>query len=905
MKTTTLFRTLLLALLMAAAGFSLPGQHPHEQTNAGTDFWVTSQHTPHHVISETSPWVCVSADSLFAQIRNPDAYNTRDTATIQIVGLDECDGYVTNHATGWTVSFHVVPGRVAEIKIPADEIICYQVSGTQHKGCHIHADCEVWAYLISNKFSDAPRTTADDPLPCFRKFSKIQLVPLPVLESEYFLLDWIDVENAHTGYNTYYLVATEDNTQITSPDHLEMDILPMDTNVNLFAWNSFHSVPSQTYFLNAGEVLVISGIVPSNWNDLFESFPSYTHIQTNCKPIAVYYSAFGGSTGLIGPDPVSIWYFFNSYNPQASGHEFVYEEFMGTWSWRFIPTSCESVAAIQASSELYTWNENVFSAVESFDDFDSVIVVHYFRVDPSPPAHTSLRYIHSLPFGCIFEGKFHHQAPADRAVKESVLPTMRSGVSDSSFAFLTIVVPPEGIHSTRVNGTLIPSHFFRTRDICQDRYYAAKLSFSNAEIPPLFHITNPYGFSANMEECAFDSTSFISGGPIIKYFVLSGGGAGCTYEQCRRDTITICVGDTLRWEPGMDCGAHAPLVWMVDGVEYRQDELSLPVETADTLTILMIEENFCQPDTTYHVVCALAPPHLTLPTDTLICHGAPITAQSDMSVFWQWSDGTTDSTLTPQEEGDYTVHIDNTCGSDSATINVRFYNDPLAVDFGNDTLLCQLATLLLDATQQHPASYLWQDSSTNTTYTVIDDGRYWVVVTDGCTGASDTINIAYLYDLQVDLGNDTTICSNHPYTLDATTPYSRYLWHDGTTAPTHEVTTTGTYSVHVYNACGEADASVTIEVEDCGEAVYVPNAFTPNGDGQNDLFLPVFNHPERLESYSLHIYDRWGRLLFSTDNPQQGWNCGDCPVGAYVWRIEYKVSGEGGKILTGNVTVVR
>jgi gliding motility-associated-like protein len=87
--------------------------------------------------------------------------------------------------------------------------------------------------------------------------------------------------------------------------------------------------------------------------------------------------------------------------------------------------------------------------------------------------------------------------------------------------------------------------------------------------------------------------------------------------------------------------------------------------------------------------------------------------------------------------------------------------------------------------------------------------------------------------------------------------------------------------------------------------VYVPNAFTPNGDGQNDLFLPVFNHPERLENYSLHIYDRWGRLLFSTDNPHQGWNCSECPAGVYVWRMEYKAAGEGSKILTGSVTVVR
>ena len=58
-------------------------------------------------------------------------------------------------------------------------------------------------------------------------------------------------------------------------------------------------------------------------------------------------------------------------------------------------------------------------------------------------------------------------------------------------------------------------------------------------------------------------------------------------------------------------------------------------------------------------------------------------------------------------------------------------------------------------------------------------------------------------------------------------------------------------------------------------------------------------------SFFVSIYDRWGRLLFSTDNPQQGWDCGECPVGVYVWRMEYKAAGEGSKLLTGSVTVVR
>jgi gliding motility-associated-like protein len=54
--------------------------------------------------------------------------------------------------------------------------------------------------------------------------------------------------------------------------------------------------------------------------------------------------------------------------------------------------------------------------------------------------------------------------------------------------------------------------------------------------------------------------------------------------------------------------------------------------------------------------------------------------------------------------------------------------------------------------------------------------------------------------------------------------------------------------------------------------VYVPNTFTPNGDGINDIFIPVITHYDELAQYSFEIYDRWGEVIFSTDNPEQGWD---------------------------------
>ena len=489
---------------------------------------------------------------------------------------------------------------------------------------------------------------------------------------------------------------------------------------------------------------------------------------------------------------------------------------------------------------------------------------------------------------------------ADKQVKEALLPLQQSGTADRIVVYITTSNP--GIYNTYINGELLPSSLFVIDDTLIGRYYIASIVYEDT-IPEIVKVENIHGFSAYVEETRpfnwLNATATVYN-------------SGCTYllpsirPNIGMGVSTFCTHDTLRVYAEGNCENY-PITWTIDDTTFTSignDTLLFPLAFVDTLHFTMIVEKYC-PDTLIDTMYVVLHPHITLPADTIICRGASITAQSDMFGFWQWSDGTASATFTPQEEGDYTVTVVNACGSDSATVHVSFYDDPLYVDFGNDTLLCELATLLLDATQQHPASYLWQDLSTNTTYTVINNGLYWVVVDDGCAGTSDTIDVTYLYDLQIDLGRDTTICYTHPYMLDVTRPFSHYLWHDGTTAPVHWVDMSGTYSVHVYNACTEADASVTVEVEECEEAVHVPNAFTPDGDGQNDLFLPVFNHPERLESYSMQVYDRWGRLLFSTENLHQGWDGRGCPTGTYVWRMEYKAAGEKPQLLTGSVTVVR
>jgi gliding motility-associated-like protein len=92
--------------------------------------------------------------------------------------------------------------------------------------------------------------------------------------------------------------------------------------------------------------------------------------------------------------------------------------------------------------------------------------------------------------------------------------------------------------------------------------------------------------------------------------------------------------------------------------------------------------------------------------------------------------------------------------------------------------------------------------------------------------------------------------------------------------------------------------------------LWVPNAFTPDGNGNNDVFHVVTTDMAP-EDYNLRIFDRWGQLVFESSDPAQGWdggnkNGGKCPTGVYVWQVEYRPLFTSDKLTrTGTVTLTK
>lgn len=160
---------------------------------------------------------------------------------------------------------------------------------------------------------------------------------------------------------------------------------------------------------------------------------------------------------------------------------------------------------------------------------------------------------------------------------------------------------------------------------------------------------------------------------------------------------------------------------------------------------------------------------------------------------------------------------------------------------------------------------------------------------------------------------DSFAIASIPFRMEPIVPSDKiqYSWYQGTdqisTSQSVVVTPneTTTYVAHAVLCNGEEFTdTVTVVV-----IPTIPNAFTPNGDGLNDIFRIIGIPKENITQFNFQVYDRWGQLIFSTNDILEGWDGrfkGElCPVGVYVWVIYYE---DNKKIKTtnkGTVTLVR
>ncbi|WP_321515549.1 gliding motility-associated C-terminal domain-containing protein [Marinifilum fragile] len=290
-------------------------------------------------------------------------------------------------------------------------------------------------------------------------------------------------------------------------------------------------------------------------------------------------------------------------------------------------------------------------------------------------------------------------------------------------------------------------------------------------------------------------------------------------------------------------------------------------------------------------------PEVYLGRDTVIAEGTSIILDAGSGyVEYEWSNQEDSQYLKVEKDGEYAVNVVDVNGCrGNGKVKVAVNPRP-SINLGGSAGICEGTSLMLDAGNWE--RYLWNTGDTTRTITVNKTGDYTVQVWDvyGIMG-TDIIHVEVYPLPEVNVASDTlSMYKGQTLTLDIGSGYSSYYWNTGSDWRSIEVDDAGDYSVQVKNDFGcIAQASIAVKLLE--PKMVVPNVFTPNGKGPNEIFYPVFKGI--VTDFEMYIYTRWGEQVFKLEKDMvannelkyEGWNGiykgKDAEIGVYVWIIFY------------------
>jgi gliding motility-associated-like protein len=281
---------------------------------------------------------------------------------------------------------------------------------------------------------------------------------------------------------------------------------------------------------------------------------------------------------------------------------------------------------------------------------------------------------------------------------------------------------------------------------------------------------------------------------------------------------------------------------------------------------------------------------LNLGNDASICADDTILLDANITGYdLVWQDGSTNSEYLVSTAGTYWVTANsNECSyTDSVTITID--PDPI-LSIAGDNEICEGQTIELVASGAN--TYIWSNGQTTPFATISSEGTYQVNGTNtqtGCSGEA-TFSVTQSPLPEITLPESAIKCEGSSIVALAETSVSgTFLWNTGIEGPSISIDEPGTYSVVLSTVCGESTATIDVSDKPCTNNLFIPNAFTPNEDGINDLFQAS---SQNLMALEMRVYNRYGELVFFTDDILKGWN-GSMMNGDYycqdgVYTVLYK-----------------
>lgn len=320
---------------------------------------------------------------------------------------------------------------------------------------------------------------------------------------------------------------------------------------------------------------------------------------------------------------------------------------------------------------------------------------------------------------------------------------------------------------------------------------------------------------------------------------------------CQYDTVNLYLSDTNFIDS---------VVWnfgdTTSGVLNTSTDV-IPLHVFNTYGNFPIEAivySGCVNDTIHDTIRISPTPIAILGPDTILCEGDSMQLLfNDTSFNYLWNTGDTTLSIQIWDADTFWVELSSVCGIDRDSIVIDSII-PAYVHFPNDTLICEGDSLFLDATVQN-GTYLWSTGDTVSSLWVDNPGgTFWVQTVNICNADSDTIVIDFTHAPNINLGNDSILCSGDSLVLDAWDTLSAFLWSTGDTVSNIVVDTSGIYFVSTTNLCGADSDSVELWFIDpptvslANDTILCPNATIVLRDTSSAFPMYAWNNGSTLDS---------------------------------------------------------
>lgn len=408
---------------------------------------------------------------------------------------------------------------------------------------------------------------------------------------------------------------------------------------------------------------------------------------------------------------------------------------------------------------------------------------------------------------------------------------------------------------------------------------------------------------------------------------------------------TICIGQSANLT-ALGNGGTAPyqFAW-TDGVNSWAiaNPTVSPVVTT-TYTVIVTDANNCVSAPQMVTIMVNPPLSVNAIATQVVCQNTTVNLSAvggggNGNLTYTWTPGPLlgqNITVTATGNATYTVTVTDNCGTPLAqdTVSVLINPapiptfttttpaqgcEPLCVDFLNTTPNTATQTWTfggnLGTLTTNPATFC---------FNVAGSYDVQLTVTDiiGCTGTSTMLNYITVWPNPIANftanPNPATELNNIVQYTDLSVGATSWIWsfgqYDSASVlqnPIYTYNDTGVYMVQliVENSYGCQDSITLPQVVQEDYALYIPNTFTPNGDGQNDLFFPqgIGIDPEH---FTMYIFDRWGNLIYQTSTWPGGWDGtvqgkGDCQIDTYVYKITTTDANSSRRVYVGHVNLIR